>query len=391
MIACMKENNLYYIGYYNGDKSAKRKNCLSNIAGSMKMDFIIKALKNIEVSVEVVSITIPPDQGWYPIERVRIDENEEYYFLPVLRINIFGRTLYANKVSVIFLFLWGLKNLRKNDIVIVYHALPLYPVVGWLKKIFNFRLIIQIEEIYSLSNNRHNVRRKIKKEEAAIAIGDGYLFVNDVLPQKYAMSKPFAVSYGNYTVFNERKNNTVATSNIGIVYTGIINEERGVFRIISAMDFLTDNYSLHILGFGEKANLEKMHRIIANVNTKAGFEKVKFYGTRTGEEYTKFLSGFQIGVSLMDSSEDVSTTAFPSKILAYLGHSLFVVSSKNKCIMESKVKDLLYFCDDDPNSIANTILSIDFTKPNYAAEKLRLLEKTFQNDLEKVVDKVSQF
>ncbi|MCM3788893.1 hypothetical protein M3221_10795 [Domibacillus indicus] len=381
----MDVKSIYYIGFYNGEKSVKRKKYTSNLAGSMKMDFIIKSLKNIGYSVKVISITIPPKAGWYPEEKIKVDEKEKFYYLPVLNIKIFKRRLFPGKISVIFLFMWGLRNLKKEDTVIVYHALPLYPIISLLKKIIKFKLIIQVEEIYSLANNKKINVGKLKKEEKSISIADKYLFVNDILPDKYALGKPFAVSYGNYSIFDEKKNVPKNLKQIGVVYTGIINEERGAFKVISAMSLLPDNYSLHILGFGKESNIKKMHDLISNVNSTAGIEKVKFYGTKTGDEYTKFLKKFHIGISLMDNSNDISTSAFPSKILAYLGHSLFVVSSKNKCITESKVKDLLYFCNDDSGSIAKAILSIDITQPNYAAKRLRLLENNFQRDLERLI------
>lgn len=386
----MEENSVYYIGFYNGDKSINRKSCISNIASSMKMDFIIKSLKKIGCFVNIISLTVPSKAGWYPMERIQIDEKEILYYLPVFKLNIFERGLYSGKTSLLFLFIWGLKNLKKDDTVIIYHSLDFYHIIILLKKIIKFKLVIQVEEIYSLAKKEYCKERKLKREEKLIAIADDYLFVNDILPRKYSMNKPFAVSYGNYTVFDERTDVSINSKNIGVVYTGVINKERGAFKIISAMDLLPNNYSLHILGFGKKSDMEKMYGLISKVNSTAGVEKVKFYGTKTGEEYTKFLSDFQIGVSLMDNSNDISTTAFPSKILAYLGHSLFVVSNKNKCITESKVRDLLYFCDDNPNSIATTILNIDVTKPNHAAEKLRILENVFQNDLKKVIDNGDQ-
>lgn len=382
----MSKKNIYYIGFYNGEKSVKRNKDSTNIAGSMKMDFIIKCLKNIGYSVRVISITIPSAAGWFPMEKIKVDDNLELYYLPIFKIKLFQRGLFTSKISTLFLLMWGLKNLKKTDTVIVYHAMPLYRTIKLLKKIIKFELILQVEEIYSLANNKKINIKKLKNEEKSFDIADKYLFVNDLLPKKYARNKPFVVSYGNYTIFYEKNNISMNTEEIGIVYTGIINDERGAFKLISSMSLLPDNYKLHILGFGKKTDMKKMHSLISAVNSKANSEKVTFYGTKTGEEYTSFLSNFQIGVSLMDISNDISSTAFPSKILAYLGHSLFVVSSKNRCVSESKVKDLLYFCDETPKDIAQTILEIDVNQTNVAIEKLKILGNIFQNDLKIMID-----
>jgi glycosyltransferase involved in cell wall biosynthesis len=375
---------VYYVGFYDTSKCKKRKQTSSNIAASMKMDFIIQCLKELGYKVIIVSLSVNKTPGLYKMEHVIVDEKEEYYYLPYISLPIWKSDFIARKTALISLRLFGLCKFHKHDIVINYHSLAYGLFFRRLKALKNFRWIPQIEELYCLSRKDYQDINYLAEEEEMFSGADGYLFVNDLLPNRYANGKPYAISYGNYKIFcdNKERNN----SNIGVVYTGIINEDRGVFQIIEAIPLLPDKYSLHILGFGDDVNMKRMYKLIEKTNNDSPKKRIFFYGTKTGGDYTQFLASYQIGVSLMDTSDDISLNAFPSKILAYMGHSLYVVSSKSECIMKSKVSDLLYFCDNTPDSIAATIQQIDVEKDNMSTNRLELMKQEFSDDLKKVVE-----
>ena len=122
------------------------------------------------------------------------------------------------------------------------------------------------------------------------------------------------------------------------------------------------------------------------INEEEGYEKIKFCGTKKGEEYTRFLVNNDIGVSLMDVNDEVAQNAFPSKIMAYLGHSLYVVSSKCEAITQSKVAHLLYFCDNEPKNVAETILRVPVREQNDMKGELEKLETIFIKELHKVLE-----
>ena len=122
------------------------------------------------------------------------------------------------------------------------------------------------------------------------------------------------------------------------------------------------------------------------INQKAGYEKIKFLGTKKGDEFSKFLSSNDIGVSLMDVEDEIAKNAFPSKIMAYLGHSLYVVSSKCEAIVNSKVAHLLYFCDNEPSKVAETILRVPVNKDCDMKQELEKLEEAFLVELQQVLE-----
>lgn len=377
---------VYYVGFYSGKYCRKRKNCWDNIAASMKMDFIISCLKELGYKVTVISITTNYRTGIYNTEHVIIDDKEEYYYMPYASFRGKGSTRTSG---------WGLKwwlftHIKRNDIIISYHSLLYGNFFHRLCKWKKSKWIAQIEELYCMSQKDYQNKGFIKREEKMFVDADGFLFVNDLFPRKYGNGKPYAVSYGNYKIFDS-KERVINPKDIGLVYTGIINEDRGIFQIMESMKLLPECYSLHVLGFGSEENMKRFHNKMKEINANYEKPRIFFDGTKTGQEYTDYLSQFVVGISIMDTSEEVAFNAFPSKILAYLGHSLYVVSSKSECIIKSEVADYLFFCDNTPESIADAIKEIDYRKPYPIGEKLVEMKIKFMHELNNVVKMVDSY
>lgn len=75
-----KDKTVYYVGFYDGKYCHKRGDTEPNLAGSMKMDFIIQSLKKLGYKVIVVSLTagsqfIGVKESYY------VDENENYVYV----------------------------------------------------------------------------------------------------------------------------------------------------------------------------------------------------------------------------------------------------------------------------------------------------------------------
>lgn len=376
--------DVYYIGYYHG-KNCKHRKCADiNIASSMKMDFIIHCLKRLNYNVHLVSITISNKPGIYRTEYVKVDDKEDHYYLGYFGIKIGGRVRGAGRIAILSLLHFARKHFNRNSIVINYHSLDYGTLFLKLKSKLNFMWYPQIEEIYCLSRKDYQNPQLLQKEAAMFKGADGYLFVNDLLASKYADGKPYAVSYGNYKIFLEKP--AYQGNEIGIVYTGVINEDRGAFRILDVMEQLPEQYKLHILGFGNEENLRRFHEKLTALNARSKRPRIYYYGTKTGSEYTDFLGKYQIGVSLMNTEDEIAQNAFPSKILAYMGHSLFVLSSNSECVVKSRVAKELYFCENTVESIADAIMKIPVHEKNTSADCLKKMETDFLQDLKQVLE-----
>ncbi len=215
-----------------------------------------------------------------------------------------------------------------------------------------------------------------------------YIFANDILAKEYSRNNPSIVLYGNYDIIVPQKQ--LSTDIINITYTGIINEDRGVFKIIQAMEKLPENYQLHILGFGDEKNISRLLEEIGLSNKKAGIQRIFYYGTKAGKEYSDFLADKHIGVSLISQNEDICNNAFPGKILSYLGHSLYVLSSSCNSICNSRLGNWLYYCDNSVESIAESILRIPIYQECRSSEILKELQKQFKLDFSKMISKIQE-
>ena len=374
---------IVYIGYYGGGRLKTRDLTDYNLAGTAKMQFIIQCLKKLGCSVLVLSLATDKTPGYHPAERVDIDDRESYVYLPFLGIRT-GRGTAGSRSAVFYLKRYLEKNLTEDSVVVSYHSLGYGKVLQQLHRRIGFRWCPQIEEIYCLSRGELKAPEYLKREEEMFRGGDGFLFVNDLLAEKYAQGKPYAVSYGNYHVFSEAAE--PPEDRIRLVYTGIINADRGAFLLPDAVELLPDNYDLNVLGYGTEENMRAFLDRAEALNRSSGRERIRLCGTRSGREYTEFLRRNQIGISLMDDSEDISANAFPSKIMAYLGHGLYVVASGTESVRRSRVADMLNFCENTPESVAETVLSVPVREKCNAAGKLRELEAVFLQDLRRVLE-----
>lgn len=369
--------NIWYIGFYDGDICSPRRRSEGNIAGTVYMNGLINSLRRLNYHVTVVSVQSSQTPGIYGQEHIVVDEKLDYYFLPHATIKWGGR-VSGGRTALWALDLFLRTKIEENDIVISYHSLAYKNIFSKLKKIKHFIWIPEVNEIYCLSRQKYADPSLLESELEMFREGDGYIFASDTLAKNYANKKPHVVLYGNYHNIVEKEK--LSSDNINITYTGIINEDRGVFHIIEAMKLLPGNYNLYILGFGDKDAMTKLHDVISKINDTLGSERVYFCGTKTGKEYSEFCASKHIGVSLISQDESISNNAFPGKILSYMSHSLYVLSSACDSIINSELGDYIYFCDNNPQSIADTIKTIPADRPCNSRDVLVKLEENFENN-----------
>lgn len=373
---------VFYIGFYNGDKCSPRRRAESNIAGTVYMRGLIDSLKRMGYFVTVVSLSFASEAGAFPKEHIAVDEMEEQFFLPYAAVRLGARTVGGRTVF------WALKKfikeyVRAEDIVISYHSLAYGNLLTRLHREIGFTWIPEINEIYCLSIQDRLDPSRLEQERSLFGEGDGYLFASDVLADKYAGNKPYAVLYGNYEILSKGKKTT--GGKVNIAYTGIINEDRGVYRILAAMDMLPARYDLYILGFGSSEQLEKLKGCMEETNRRLGGERVFYCGTRTGKAYSDFLEDKHIGVNLISQQQGIADNAFPGKILSYMGHSLYVLSSACDSIVHSRLGKAVYFCENTSESIAETIKRIPvYEKCDYTG-LLEGLRREFEEAFEEML------
>lgn len=372
---------IYYIGYYSDDLN--RKFVLS---AKNKMDYIIEVLNRIGYKVNIISASGGKKQAFKYLkkEKKQLTINELHVPSAICTTSRFLNkiVLFKIKFNIILFFLF---NIKEDDKVIVYHSLGYYKLIAILKKIIGFKMILEVEEIYSDVTGNERTRAK---ELAFFKLADAYIFPTELLDQSVNTEhKPSTIVYGTYKVEKDRKHKFhEEDGKIHLVYAGTFDPRKGgVSAAAAAGEYLDKKFHIHILGFGSEEEKKVIKKQIEEVNSKNG-AIVTMDGLLSGEEYIKFLQSCDVGFSTQNPDADFNDTSFPSKVLSYLSNGLRVVSVRIKSLEESKVGDLLYFYDgNDPKKIAETIKSINFDEAYDSRELISELDNEFTDNLKKIL------
>lgn len=373
---------IYYLGYYGSDACSEREPYYANVSSKSKMDYVASALKRSGFRVKIISVLLSHKNRFFGAKTVDVDSLESVLFLPSCRNTVFRHMAFARVCAMVYLFFYLILHLRSTDSLVVYHSLSYYRPILWAKMLRRFRVLLEVEEIYSKS--RVGLERFESREMQTLELANQFIFSNDILPHMFAKGKPYIVVYGNYHV--HQKPNYEMPRAVSVVYAGMIDETRGAFLAAETSALLPSTYVVHILGFGPPSNIARLNAMVNQINGEAGREALVFHGEMQGQEYSNFLHQCSIGLSLLTTELGHDDYAFPSKVLTYMGHDLFVVTTRNTCITESAVADHVYFCDSTPESVAHAIGSVDLSSTNRPSDVLTSLGARFESELKALLE-----
>lgn len=373
-------NKIFYIGYYDIPES-KEENRNVVLAATNKITYICSVLKNVGKSVEVISASGTKNKNRCAGKYQKIDNNLNLKLFFSLGRGTQLRNVFDRYVIKLQLFFYLLKNIKQNQIVIVYHSLGYNKIIKFLKKIIGFKLILEVEEIYSDVSGNKKTR---KMEQEIIDTADAYIFPTELLDEKLNKNnKPSVIIYGTYQIEEDRKCKFVDLQNkIHLLYAGTFDQRKGgVTAAMTVANALSSDYHIHILGFGSEEDTRKVQEQIKNISEKAE-AAITYDGLLSGEEYIRFVQSCQVGFSTQMPGGAFNETSFPSKVLSYLANGLRVVSIRLKVLEKSSIGDLLYFYDEQtPEAIAETVKNIDFSKDYDSRKRIAKLDKEFTEKL----------
>jgi glycosyltransferase involved in cell wall biosynthesis len=359
-----------------------RKHVLSAVN---KVDYICSALNKNNIAVQIVS------PNWTKNNK-GIFYGNDYTIDSLKRMTNFSTFGARHRIFRIIQCLWSFVQLfffliihaKKNENIIVYHS-SLYSIpILWAQKIKKFKIILEVEEIYQDVLNLPNYFKKIECE--IIERAAKYIFSTQLLNEKINIAnKPNTVIHGTYNVeldrgpkFNDGK--------IHVVYAGTFDPRKGGALAAAAAEYLSNNYHVHIIGFGSKDDTNMLLKKIDEIS-KITEATVSYDGLLSGEEYIQFLQKCDIGLSTQIPEAAYNESSFPSKILSYMANGLRVVSIRIKAIEMSAVGQAVYYYD-EPNAeaIANAIISIDINEPYNSRELIRRLDEHFVKNIKKLLE-----
>jgi len=371
-----------YIGFYDFSESKNRR--VSSSAATNKMNYICDAINRAGFSIHLISPSWFEDSvsnmRYESQTTIQLDRQKKITFCPNIGTTYKWTRNIKIVLSLMWLFFWLIRHTKKNEKVLVYHSPWLSIPIQWAKSIKRFKLILEVEEVYgdvSSINSYFDVL-----ESKLLNSADSFLFSTDLLANKVGGNKPFLVIYGIYQSF-EKLASPPDDGKIHLLYAGIIDTHKaGAFNAIECARFLTENYILHIIGFGDTGILIQR---IEDIN-KASKCKVVFDGAKNGIEYIKYCQRCHIGLSTQKMDGKYLETSFPSKVLSYLSLGLNVVSCYVDCVAKSQIHPLItYYYKDSPEYIAKAILDVDLNSIDNCKETIKKLDKRFVSVLKTLI------
>jgi hypothetical protein len=372
-------NKIYYLIHF--DNKTNRNITPSAIT---KGKYVASALASCSSEVEIVSLAYPTkdsqDEVYYQVSENVICHLFKGKYSNNRIIRYLNHKLYDKKIRK-----YLKQNVKKDNIIVVYHSLANMKLVKYIKKNITDKIVYEVEEIYGDVIN--DEKAKIK-ELKTFKNASSYIFSNDYLNSIINTKQlPYVTCYGTYeipTLYKESFNDNL----IHCLYAGTLAQNKGALNAINVAKYLPNNYLIHILGFGSEKDIADIKNAVNEVNNSYGTTKVIYEGLKLNEEYLKFIQKCQIGLCTQNIDAAFNTTSFPSKILSYMSNGLEVVGVNIAAIKNSKVGQYIQFYNvPDEKEIANAILNINLNNKTNNVDVVKELDKEFKEDLKDMLVK----
>lgn len=356
----MEQRSIKYISFFDTQDSSVKRNYVTS--ASNKIEYIAKVIASIGRPVEILSVSQVVEDKFkvYPSENKKLSEHVSVK----LPLSWGGNKGLIKKIKIIwhlaYLLLYLIFKCNKSDTVIVYHSLGYFDIIRCAKKICKFKLILEVEEIYSDVSVMSSYWKEL--EFKMFGVADAFILSNDLLDAKINIRhKPSVVIYGTYYV-EPKLTVKFDDGKIHVVYAGTFDPDKGGAQTaISAVEYLPENYHVHICGFGGEKIIQQIRMQIDSMQSKSK-ATVTYDGLKKGIEFIEFLQKCHIGLSTQKPDGNYNDTSFPSKILTYMSNGLAVVSVRLPVLMKTMFSNQISYYDmPTGQSLAKAIVNCNLT------------------------------
>ncbi len=350
---------IHYVSYFLNHEEIKGRKL--EVAAQSKIRYIIDSIKIAGYDISVVSTTCTTQNCKFsPEKKLIVDKQETHIYLSALgSMNVFIRKLRRIYMQI-QLLVYLIKEVKDNDVVLAYHALSYVSIMKMCKIIKKNRFILEINDLYALHFKDLKVMNRIKKKECTFFdCADGYLLASPYMAELLRKNKPAVISYGSYK--SEQCSQKRKSDKIHVVYTGVVENLRNAATlVVNSVLFLSDEYVIHIAGYGTEENINKFVNLCREINEKKGFKAVIYHGLLLGKEFDELLNGCEISLNAHVYSEEnlwKSRFSFPSKIPLNMSYDLYLVSHDMEVISQSPFAEFTtFFKKFEPKAVADAIV-----------------------------------
>jgi len=375
--------NIYYIGFYSfSGGTLEKENRVYSSAAVNLMNFISQKLSS-NATVNIISPSWTNNQrGIYRGKKVQLSDNVFLNIAPSVG-TYFGLGKFLSIIiSQIWLIFKIIFTIKERDKVIVYHSVAFAPVILITKKLFSYKLILQLNEVYQDVKSQGLIKNYFEK--AIIRDAGAYIVSNHFLKERMKSYNKEVIICEGVLRMNKPFLEKFSDGKIHLIYAGLIDKIKNCsFNAIAIAPFLSEKYVIHIAGFGSELDVADLLVKIKELNIYSKCQIV-FEGFLEGSNLFQFLQKCHIGLVAQSPDQKFTYSSFPSKIYTYLTNNLIVLSLSNSLILSSPVSNLIFTYEkNDPSHIAEVIANIDYKK-NHSGEYTTILdsiEVNFNNEL----------
>lgn len=383
---------IYYINNYYDEKNKTKRKPITSLASNNKIEYFHYVLKNKKQNFINVSFGFSKKRGFFRQEEI----NSNLIYLPHISVseknkyNLFS-ILYLQLVLILFI----LKNIKKDDTIILYHHPWIFPTFIITKFIKRYRLVLEVEELCFTDVTNNKLKNSIYRifEKKIIALSDAYIVVNDIIKSSLENNykKKTLVCYGNYSLSLENHISTdvtpeVSSNRLKILYSGSIDAVRGVKDVLKLFDLLErKDADIYITGYGTDEEIDKLKNELSKKNQDEN--TIKFLGALDEKAYFNLLEEVDICLNCQNDNQTFSKYSFPSKIINYLSFNNCVISTKMESVCNSKISNDLIFYDSTSILTLATIVN-KFNKNNNVNINSKSLVQQLHKEFTKEFDSI---
>lgn len=360
----MKTSYTYYICWFIADED--KATFRGNVTGVLKMRYVVNQMQASGVSPYVVSLAQQAGKGFFGALRKTVMGGDVplMYLAGFNGLGALGRII-NNIIKLVELFFLLVFRVQRTDKVVLYHNYPQTRFVAFIKRWIRADVIVEVEELYGYSPTED--RPWVEKEIRTVKRMDAFICVNEGMPRLLGLQEgSYVVNYGAGVI----PQRTAARRNDGkihVVYAGTIEAyKQGATTAVEAARYLTDNYVMHIIGFGEDEQIRRLGQRIDEVNQSQHRQAVVYDGCLSGDELDAYLFGCHIGLSSNVMRPNFANNSFPSKVITYMCHDLSVVLGYAEAFYNVPMSEgWTFYHEFTPETISAAIMSAPVVPEGY--------------------------
>lgn len=330
-------------------------------SANTKSKYILSALSELEIELEVISPVEIKSERWsyykqhiYKYKDVNIKCLSSFGGSKSFCQKIISRLWLYIKLLYIFIFV-----INKRDFVLVYHSEKMMFFLRLIHFFTRTKINFEIEELYGAIHK--NKKRCNVESQYLNKIGSGYICVNNLIATRCNInsSKKKVICYGSYqSKSTEEKIKNNSDEKIKITYAGLIDENfPDAFNAVDLAKYLSSNYIITVIGYGNLQSIDKLKEKIENINNyKKDQAYVRYDGMLSGNELDGYLKTVSIGLCTREFEDEFADFTFPSKISVYLNSGIIPICTPIRSIKVSELSEYILFSETNrPQDIALSI------------------------------------